>query len=1845
MTMDDFQQGQAALAQARAALQAAQSAAAAAVQRQLGLTAELQQIDRQLGPDDRAGAAGRKAVQAELAQATEAAGAARSAAGAAAQRARAAAEGFASFTDPRENIGQLADSAPFALLPVRLETRFVTDQADATSFRLLVRIYPDDCSIDTFEPMLSATELSNAKRYWENIWRAGGIEADERAAWRDLVAAHGSGRAGYIADTYQPANLADRPTKAAASDEILVIPTQAPLGAAEAAAIGMYWAAAWVAHKDKAALHAAAAALDAAVGHARAAQLRADYVPFDLADAPAPPLTRHGVAVSTAFVVFPADPQTKQAPWTQAPQVRQFPERFVVIGYVAGEPVLQAIGGLVTVPLDVGPDPSADPGTGIHPENGDLFVPDELRWMVDFDAAIAAGLGISIPLTPDQARTGFDRLLVLGVQMATSENDGTAALEELLSHHLTGRAGLSLVPQGTPTHNTTGTGSGYTRLDNADQSFDDRKNIPLFTPTPDVWAKRDGQCLAEALGVSPGLIAAVHASDGQDQMQARAMQRALWPATLGYWMDKMMTPVFGDDAVAATREFFTRYVSGRGPVPAVRIGGQPYGVLPTTAFSRIGWLGGPPGLQRPAVVGVDFLSQLQALATAAGKDWATMSQQAAHVGDGGDAQQTLLNVVGLHPSSVEYYSRTAESISGLFNVQNLWGYGPAFYQTLLQLALDAPVSALLSSLGYHDQPPDILQHLFLTDAGQLATIIDDLPLSETSPVRAYTDDHRNYLTWLIDAATTSLDTLVGEQGFTGGVSPQALLYLLARQALMLGYYDTAYGLNKAANTISPAGLTALKPEPPFVHVAENVPASESRFALLYTTQPAITSSQTMLVSDYITAGIAALPEASGLADQLAALTVLAPATTAQLERAFAEHVDVCGYRYDAWLLGLVNYQLEQMRAVTDGKERARGIYLGAYAWLEDLRPSGARLQPAVLPPGLDAVYGGGAPIEFDPANGGYIHAPSLPHARAAAILRSGYLADATPANPQSLAVNLSSDRVRTALGVLEGIRNGQSLGALLGYRFERGLHDDYGLAEVDQFIYPLRKAFPLVADALAPTATPPGVPIEAIEARNVLDGRKLADHIKSSGATTYPFGLSTLPPASAEQAAAINAEANGLLDIYDAIADLALAEGIYQAAQGNFERIAGTLNAYTTGNFPPEPEVAQTPPVGIGLTHRVALHLKPGLAAPAGATPAARAEPAIDAWLEGILPPLDTIGCTVTWRNPVTGAHHELPVSLADLGVRPIDVLDLVLPDDIQAMTQLDDRVMAYALDHAGPRPDAGLVINYLTAPPAGLSVFEVSALVRAVKTLLIRSRPLQATDASLSKDATAAANDRVSLDRARIAAPKADLASLGTEVASFLATLAPLIADPVAHRATILANVDDYADHTVKLLERAARFRLPSAGWGFALAALHDAFAALIAQVAALVARWDGKLADYDARIAAYGSLPPATPDAARFSALQAAEILLTTALIPVPATPAQLRTALDGLRAAFVTRRAQFRTVLHTSSTSFSATLATLTGLLPVTDVDAAGFDVTPLGDRAVLLVQDLSASLTSLGKVITARAGATQAQLDAHDAAATDSAAVAALRAAAEALLGEDFQVVPEFRLAKAQADEWANAVSESASGKLLDYLINTAGIGMPVDEWMYGVARVRPLIKAWETTTVLVEALRGPAHVPALMPVQFPYQAGASWVAMQFKPADRPDSDRLCYTAHYPVPFDKAAPQCGLLLDEWTEVIPATDHTTGITFNFSRPGNEAPQAILLVTPATASGTWQWDDLVGALNETLDLARVRAVEPAEVDPTPYSMLIPATITAASLYGISIVTSLSAANGVMAKLGGING
>jgi hypothetical protein len=194
-----------------------------------------------------------------------------------------------------------------------------------------------------------------------------------------------------------------------------------------------------------------------------------------------------------------------------------------------------------------------------------------------------------------------------------------------------------------------------------------------------------------------------------------------------------------------------------------------------------------------------------------------------------------------------------------------------------------------------------------------------------------------------------------------------------------------------------------------------------------------------------------------------------------------------------------------------------------------------------------------------------------------------------------------------------------------------------------------------------------------------------------------------------------------------------------------------------------------------------------------------------------------------------------------------------------------------------------------------------------------------------------------------------------------------------------------------------------------------------------------------------------------------------------------------------------------------------------------------------------------------------------------------------------------------------------------------------IDFPVDDWLYGVARVREKLHHWERVIMLAGAFN--TAEPQLTPIQLPFKAGERWVAMPFPDTQAMDGERLLYTAHYTTPFDRTQRQCGLLVDEWTEVIPAREETTGVAFHYDRPNAEPPQVMLLVTP-TSERVWEWQDLVDALNETLDMAKKRAVEPVHVDDTPYARFLPATVMATTLYQISIGANLALNNNFQAVI-----
>ena len=77
------------------------------------------------------------------------------------------------------------------------------------------------------------------------------------------------------------------------------------------------------------------------------------------------------------------------------------------------------------------------------------------------------------------------------------------------------------------------------------------------------------------------------------------------------------------------------------------------------------------------------------------------------------------------------------------------------------------------------------------------------------------------------------------------------------------------------------------------------------------------------------------------------------------------------------------------------------------------------------------------------------------------------------------------------------------------------------------------------------------------------------------------------------------------------------------------------------------------------------------------------------------------------------------------------------------------------------------------------------------------------------------------------------------------------------------------------------------------------------------------------------------------------------------------------------------------------------------------------------------------------------------------------------------------------------------------------------------------------------------------------------------------------------------INTAQPLTGLLVDEWTETVPNTRETTAVTFQFDPPDACAPQCVLLAVPPVPGADWTSDTLRQVLEETLDLAKLRAVD----------------------------------------------
>ena len=1750
---------------------------------------------------------------------------------------------FEIFVDPRSELNEhFSNDTPFLLFPIRMETRFKTVRDKR---QLWVRVYPDDCMVDSFEPLLSQREVNNAARFWAEFYSCGkpadpnnpekAILDLQKSAWQLLVRAHGDGRAAWITRQLIPDAASVFPIRDAKT-HILSIVTDS-WNPAQANSVTSLFNDLWFANGNDQLITTIKEDFETNNPALKAQDIIDKYEPVNFYDKLPPDLKREEVVLKIAIVIF-TDLSTKAGKinsWTQPSKVRILPERLALIRIKSGKQMEPIFGRHIPFPLPTSPDPSASKEEQFKPDtNGDLEFAEVVKWVADFDRAIDMGLGFRIDLANDEV-DGFEKLLVLGVKLGADKEHGKKQVEELFEHHYFSKKGFGLVPQGTATNNTGSSDSGYSNSDFADESFALYfQNKSGFEEKDSLNKRKDGQWIAEWLGLDYGLFKKVLHSGGLDQCDVRNMNIALWPATLGYVMDAVMEAGFSDETIAMVRSFFNDYVSGRGPVPAIRIGNQPYGILPTTPFRRLTWVQPAPNhINRPFML---FLQNLYSVLLKMDAYFqnrfstkvSTMTNPSSKPG------QTILDVLSLHSNSVEFFRRYLESLDEVTNAAKFIepGFKPG------SPSQNATMQLLKTEFAYLAEPVPLLAMLLgMPSPTPITHLVDDVPLSEVKGIRAYTNTNKNYITALLEQARKSENAVRTGEGLKE--RPEAELYRLLKYAIEQSYHSSGIGAVATTNAFPKAELAAMKIEKPFVHQQWKGNVTESKYSLLYRTVPELSQNKT--VSEMVTDSILLqqIPFYSQyLSSQLNALEELKDASTARLERALVEHIDCCSYRLDAWKMGLLTRQLGLMRnngGSISNEQRKTGIFIGAFGWLENVRPERNKiLREKQIPEDLKADFNANGKKIFitDDANEGFIHAPSLNQGITAAVLRNGYVSHGKQSGNSILAVNLTSDRVRSALHVIEGIQSGQSLAALLGYQLERELHDrdDLKLKKIDTYIYKLRRLFPLNADQLKetqvenstdPSVDPDTVPITAIEARNVIHGVNLINHVKTSTQKNYPFGLDVTND-DADVANAITEGVNHILDVADALADLGIAESVHHMVMGNYDRATGVLDSFSKGNYPQAPDVIKTPRSGPTLTHRVSIPFV-YTALATGSAPRVQTEPSMNQWLAAILPGLDKIICDCSYISRASGLPANRAVSMQDIGLTHLDLLYVINVTDTGQLSEIDDRIIHYLYSNTDPQLDANVKLNYTAEPsdPSKFSLFQLMPMIKSLRALMLQSPVLTPADLALPNETTKKDIPAPELPAQRVTELVSDLkgvltnAKANTGIAGYLLGLPKKENATPAELAGIVNNADDTIDRFVEFLLELANFGIPQTSSGSLYIQRQQWFITLKDKLQVFINRWQ-KNSDVYNLLAAN----PAPTD----EEVQAMERLIT-------ATPSPLGTITI---ASVTAKKALFTTNFNNLVNADAARQPTVIQLIndiraiDTTPFDLASFELDKDIKQIILFIYDLKARIQSIIDELEKNKIPKTETLLASIPAMKPEDQVIKLEEAARIILGDSFKMIPRYILPSSQQAEISN--SWMATSALLNYSKTTGKRTNPEEDWLHGIARVHEKMKHLENCLFMREAFGMNEADLAMHPAQLPFKSSQyHWMALPFpqNEIDMEESNILLYTAF----VNQAAPApgevCGMLADEWNEQIPAIEETTGLTFHYDRPNCEAPQTFLLVTPAQSTGNWQWDDLVDSLLYTLEAAKARAIEPDLIDQTPFASLLPAVIAAESLYPFSIV------------------
>ncbi len=893
-----------------------------------------------------------------------------------------------------------------------------------TISELWVRIYPDDIAIDNHDERLTESELNVGKGYYNEIYSLPESERDNMKlpAWRAAATAIGPRRAAYVIRIIQPAEIL---TGYVANPLNQLLPVINALESAYKVARGSWDSA----HESDYSLFVVGlpgtlqnmlaqgfftpcsrtkgdleklsrTILDALVWYESIMKQGDETFDNAVIESEYKALKSSGEFILEFYKTHvevlntPFDPglsfpevEMKTKEWDRAGITTVMPDRFIVVTKRGDEVRQIVVGRPVSPNLNVGIDPDTEEEEGFyHLPNGDLKIPDKLRWMFDFEAAVEAGMGVKVPIRDEDFNEGFTFVMAYGIRSHEDLDPkdrpaaGQMLLNEMLTNHIYSDGGLEYLPVGTATNNTDAVKSPYTTLDDdTDGMFKSfirqqpaHGNLP-YTDNNEL-AISDGQFFRDALGIPDTLAALIRNHEKQDITESRAMSRLLYGSTLGYYMRFMLRNIMTNNDIHQVVPFMMRHVSSVGTLPSFRIDKQPYGIMPITLHRKL-WVDEPTTKDTFG----SFIHKLSMFLNATRKVYEQEIVKKVHTINSPsynkDPQKIFLEILGLDPYSKQYTYREGANLAGRWGAIDNVDDGNII-EWSNEFAVDpSKVSThyeyLLSKLGFNTPIKRMRAMLKTRSYGARYVNSNDIigfpvqhPKDGVGKLKKHTLGGRsqNYLEWLngLSADSLKLFSIRTEDVIKNKFN--TILFELARIALM---YDNGSFARRAVEKI--ANL--------------DVPV---------------------------------------------------------LERLLAGHIDLCSYRLDAWLTGLADYRLRELRS-----SKPTGIFIGAYGFVENLKEAHAKEQVQFFPEGLEPDDG--TRVDIMPDNQGFIHGPSLNHAVTAAVLRAGYNSQKKNENTNNniFGINLSSSRIRKALHMLEGAVRGQETGALLGYQFERALHENY----------------------------------------------------------------------------------------------------------------------------------------------------------------------------------------------------------------------------------------------------------------------------------------------------------------------------------------------------------------------------------------------------------------------------------------------------------------------------------------------------------------------------------------------------------------------------------------------------------------------------------------------------------------------------------------------------------------------------------------------------------------------------------------------------------------------------------